>query len=103
MQTFGSMCYRRVGDQPASPAAETEVAALVEQLRQIRSRLGRFEGAIGTRRSSAMPATSTITITIGRPSGGARPAAAAMTTTPSGRAQDGSRYVMRPPSPYADT
>ena len=33
LQTFGSMRYRRVGDEQASPAAEAEVAALVEQLR----------------------------------------------------------------------
>ena len=39
------MKYRRVGDQEASPAAEAEVATLVEQLREIRSRLGHYEGA----------------------------------------------------------
>jgi hypothetical protein len=32
LQTFGSMRYRRAGDQQASQAAEAEVAALVEQL-----------------------------------------------------------------------
>ena len=45
LQTFGSMGYRRVGDEQASAAAEAEVAVLVEQLRQIRRRLGHYEGA----------------------------------------------------------
>ncbi|MGO8752088.1 MAG: hypothetical protein ACLQNE_39625 [Thermoguttaceae bacterium] len=45
LQTFGSMQYRRAGDEQASPAAEAEVAALVEQLCELRGRLGHYEGA----------------------------------------------------------
>ena len=35
LQTFGSMRYRRAGDEQAGPAAEAEVATLVEQLRGV--------------------------------------------------------------------
>ena len=45
IQTFGSMKYRHVGEDQASQAAQTEVAGLVEQLRQIRQRLAEYEGA----------------------------------------------------------
>ena len=45
IQTFGSMKYRRVGEDEPGETAGGEVSALVAQLRQIREQLGRFEGA----------------------------------------------------------
>ena len=63
LQTFGSMRYRRVGEEQASPAAEAEVAALVEHSGRFASGWAAMKGPTWTRRSSATPATSTITTT----------------------------------------
>ena len=104
LQTFGGMRYRRMGDEAATPEAEAEIAALVEQLREIRRRLGEYEGAhldetvkcnvcnayhhhkhnkVEWRGESSRDGYDDETKWAAR--------------------QDGSRYVMRPSSPYADT
>ena len=104
LQTFGSMRYRRVGDEQASAAAEAEVAALVEQLGQIRRRLGRYEGAHldETVKCNACNVyhhhNHQKTEWRGEASRGGYD-----DETKWAARQDGSRYVMRPPSPYADT
>ncbi|MFA4985371.1 MAG: hypothetical protein WC712_02190 [Candidatus Brocadiia bacterium] len=45
LQTFEGIKFRRVGDVDANPEAEKEVRGLLEQLAQIRSRLAQYEGA----------------------------------------------------------
>jgi len=104
LQTFGSMHYRRAGDEHACPTTEAEVASLVEQLRQIRCRLGRYEGAhLGeTVKCNVCNVyhhhNHKKTEWRGEASRGGYD-----DDTKWAARQDGARYVMRPPSPYADT
>ncbi|MGA2256914.1 MAG: hypothetical protein ABSG53_19860 [Thermoguttaceae bacterium] len=104
LQTFGSMHYRRVGDEHAGAVAKAEVAALVEQLRQLRQRLGHYEGAHldETVKCNACNVyhhhNHQKTEWRGEASRGGYDDETKWATR-----KDGSRYVMRPPSPYADT
>jgi hypothetical protein len=103
IQTFGSMRYRRVGEADSSDEAAKDVATLVGQLQQIRERLAAFEGA-------HLDDTVKCNVCNVYHHHNHRK------TEWRGQAnrdgydddvkwavrKDGSRYVMRPPSPYAD-
>jgi hypothetical protein len=45
LQTMEGMKYRRVGEEEATENAQAEVLELVEQLGEIRQKLGLYEGA----------------------------------------------------------
>ena len=104
LQTFGSMHFRHVGDEQASAAAEAEVAALVEQLRQLRRGLGRYEGAHldDTVKCNACNVYHHHDHRKTEWRGAASRGGYDDETKWAAR-KDGARYVMRPPSPYADT
>jgi len=103
IQTFGSMKYRCVGDGDATDAAATDVAELVEQLKRVRVRLGDYEGAHldETVKCNACNVyhhhNHTKTEWRGEDSRGGYDDAVKWAAR-----ADGARYVMRPPSPYAD-
>jgi len=103
IQTFGSMKYRHVGKDQASEAANSEVLDLVEQLRQTRQRLARYEGAHldETVKCNACNVyhhhNHKKTEWRGQASRGGYDDGVKWAAR-----KDGARYVMRPPSPYAD-
>jgi len=103
LQTFGSMTYRKVGDDGATDAARKEVLALVEQLRRVRRRLGDYEGAHldETVKCNACNVYHhhghCKTEWRGEASRGGYDDEVKWASR-----KDGARYVMRPPSPYAD-
>jgi hypothetical protein len=98
------MKYRRAGEEQASEAAEAEVRDLVEQLRQIRQRLADYEGAHldETVKCNACNVyhhhDHKKTEWRGQASRGGYDDEVKWAVR-----KDGSRYVMRPSSPYADT
>lgn len=104
LQTFGSMRYRRVGQTECTEQAAREVESLVEQLRSIRERLGQYEGAHLDETVKCNVCNvyhhhnHTKTEWRGEASRDGYDDEVKWATR-----QDGSRYVMRPPSPYADT
>ncbi len=104
IQTFGSMRYRRTGEADASEAAGAEVAEVVQQLRMLRERLGRYEGAHldETVKCNACNVYHhhghVKTEWRGEASRGGYDDEVKWSAR-----QDGARYVMRPSSPYADT
>ena len=104
VQTFGSMKYRRVGDEDAGDAARAEVEAMVAELRRVRERLGRFEGAHldETVKCNACNVyhhhNHTKTEWRSQASQGGYDDEVKWAAR-----EDGARYVMRPSSPYADT
>ena len=104
IQTFGSMKYRPAGDGEATDAAGEEVATLVAQLRQVRERLGEYEGAHfnDTVKCNACNVyhhhNHTKTEWRGQGSRGGYDDDVKWASR-----KDGARYVMRPSSPYADT
>ena len=85
LQTFGSMRYRRVGRPAGQPGGRSGGGRAGRATpRDPLCARATMKVRTWTRRSSATPATCTITTTTRRPSGGARPAATATTTRPSG-------------------
>ena len=104
IQTFGSMKYRRVGEPQAGDQAGEEVSALVGQLREVRERLARYEGAHldETVKCNACNVyhhhNHTKTEWRGPASRGGYDDEVKWAAR-----KDGARYVMRPSSPYADT
>jgi hypothetical protein len=104
LQTFEGMKYRRAGQEQASEAAETEVRDLVERLRQVRQRLAEYEGAHldETVKCNACNVyhhhNHKKTEWRGQGSRDGYDDEVKWAVR-----KDGSRYVMRPPSPYADT
>ena len=103
IQTFGSMKYRPVGQPEATDAAQDEVLALVEQLRQIRQELEAYEGAHldETVKCNACNVYHHHGHTKTEWRGAASRDGYDDDVKWAAR-QDGTRYVMRPPSPYAD-
>lgn len=103
MQTFGSMKYRRVGEAENSPQADQEVAALVEQLQKIRERLAEYEGAHldETVKCNACNIYHHHNHKKTEWRGQASREGYDDEVKWAAR-KDGARYVMRPPSPYAD-
>ena len=103
IQTFGSMKYRHVGEDEAGEPAEREVSALVAQLRRTRENLGLFEGAHfdETVKCNACNVyhhhDHNKTEWRGQASRGGYDDDVKWASR-----KDGARYVMRPPSPYAD-
>lgn len=103
LQTFGSMRYRRAGETESSEKAAQEVAALVEQLQAIRERLAAFEGAHldDTVKCNVCNIyhhhNHTKTDWRGQADRDGYDDEVKWATR-----KDGARYVMRPPSPYAD-
>ncbi len=104
LQTFGSMRYRRVGEAQAGDEAAAEVAAIVEQLAALRKRLGGFEGAHldETVKCNACNVYHHHNHIKTQWRGEADRDGYDDDVKWSAR-KDGARYVMRPPSPYADT
>ena len=104
IQTFSSMKYRKVGEEEAGDAAQAEVQRLVDQLQQIRRQLGQFEGAHldETVKCNACNIYHhhghVKTEWRGQESRGGYDEEVKWASR-----KDGARYVMRPPSPYADT
>jgi len=104
IQTFGTMKYRAVSGDQATEAAAGEVGALVEQLRHVRQQLGRYEGAHfdETVKCNACNVYHhhghVKTEWRGEASRGGYDDDVKWAAR-----KDGARYVMRPPSPYADT
>ena len=104
IQTFGSMAYRAVGESEPSDAAQAEVAAMVDQLKCLREKLGHYEGAHfdDTVKCNACNVyhhhNHTKTEWRGQDARGGYDDEVKWASRP-----DGSRYVMRPSSPYADT
>lgn len=104
LQTFGSMRYRRVGEDQSTEEVAQEVASLVAQLRAIRERLAEYEGAHldQTVKCNACNVyhhhNHEKTQWRGVSSRDGYDDEVKWATR-----KDGSRYVMRPPSPYADT
>jgi len=103
LQTFGSMKYRHVGETEGTDGAGQEVAALVDQLRAIRERLATFEGAHldDTVKCNACNVYHHHNHVKTEWRGEAARDGYDDEVKWAAR-QDGSRYVMRPPSPYAD-
>lgn len=103
IQTFGSMKYRRVGEEQATEASAMDVASLVEQLRQIRQRLDAFEGAHldDTVKCNACNVYHHHNHVKTEWRGQGNRDGYDDEVKWAARA-DGSRYVMRPSSPYAD-
>ena len=104
IQTFGSMKYRRIGEADATDAAGAEVTALVDQLRLVREKLGGFEGAHldETVKCNACNIYHHHNHTKTEWRGEASRDGYDDDVKWAAR-QDGARYVMRPPSPYAET
>lgn len=103
IQTFGSMRYRRVGQEQGHDAADVEMVVLVDQLRAIRERLAQYEGAHLDETVKCNVCNvyhhhnHTKTEWRGQASREGYDEEVKWATR-----KDGSRYVMRPPSPYAD-
>ena len=103
VQTFGSMKYRHAGAEQSSEAAGIEVLEMVEQLSRIRERLERYEGAHldETVKCNACNVyhhhDHKKTEWRGNASRGGYDEEVKWASR-----KDGARYVMRPPSPYAD-
>jgi hypothetical protein len=103
IQTFGSMKYRAVGQARSSKAAQGEVQALVAQLLDVRRKLAGYEGAHfdETVKCNACNVyhhhNHTKTQWRGQASQGGYDDEVKWAAR-----KDGSRYVMRPSSPYAD-
>ena len=103
IQTFGSMRYRRAGSEADGDAA-AEVRRLVDELVRVRSDLGGFEGAHldETVKCNACNVyhhhNHTKTEWRGAASRGGYDDEVKWAVR-----EDGSRYSMRPSSPYADT
>ena len=104
IQTSGSMKYRRQGDVDASSEAAAAVAALIDQLRQIRGQLDAFEGAHldETVKCNACNVYHHHNHLKTEWRGPASRDGYDDEVKWAVR-KDGSRYVMRPSSPYADT
>jgi hypothetical protein len=104
IQTFGSMRYRHVGDTDATDRAAAEMIGLVTQLEEIRAKLAGFEGshldetvkcnACNVYHHHAHEKTEWR---------GAASEGGYDDDVKWAARKDGSRYVMRPSSPYADT
>ena len=103
IQTFGSMKYRHAGEEQASDPAIEQVRGLVAQLQSIREQLGQYEGAHldETVKCNACNIYHhhghTKTEWRGQASRGGYDDDVKWSSR-----KDGSRYVMRPSSPYAD-
>ncbi len=104
IQTFGSMKYRHVGQAQSTDQAVCEVASLVEQLCAIRESLSQYEGAHldETVKCNACNVYHHHNHKKTEWRGQASREGYDDDVKWASR-KDGSRYVMRPPSPYADT
>ncbi len=104
IQTFGSMKYRRTGKDEPDESSANEVAALVEQLSEIRKQLARYEGAHLDETVKCNVCNiyhhhdHTKTEWRNHASHGGYD-----DETKWSSRKDGARYVMRPSSPYSDT
>jgi hypothetical protein len=104
IQTFGNMKYRRVGQEEASEAAEREVRELVEELRRVRERLGGYEGAHFDETVKCNACNVYHHHNHNKTEWRGESSREGYDDEVKWAARkDGSRYVMRPPSPYADT
>lgn len=103
LQTFGSMRYRRVGEAEGGEQAAQEVASLIEQLQTIRQRLAEYEGAHldETVKCNACNVYHHHQHNKTEWRGQASRDGYDDEVKWAAR-KDGARYVMRPPSPYAD-
>jgi hypothetical protein len=103
IQTFGSMRYRRKGEIDASGEAQSEAEEIRERLQELRARLGKLEGAHldDTVKCNACNVyhhhNHVKTEWRGESSQGGYDEEAVWAVR-----GDGSRYVMKPSSPYAD-
>ena len=104
IQTFGSMKYRRMGETDTSEGAEGEVHELVEELKRVREKLAKYEGAHfdETVKCNACNVYHHHNHVKTQWRGEASREGYDDEVKWAAR-KDGSRYVMRPPSPYADT
>jgi hypothetical protein len=102
VQTFGSMKYRKIGETEASEIAKAEVEALVAQIRALRERLASYEGAHldDTVKCNACNVYHHHSHTKTEWRGALSQGGYDPETTWAARG-DGSRYVMKPASPYS--
>ena len=104
IQTFGSIRYRRTGEEQGSAEAEREVGTLVEELKRVRTELGRYEGSHLDETVKCNACNVYHHHNHNKTDWRGESSREGYDDEVKWAARkDGSRYVMRPPSPYADT